>query len=103
MQLALVISLAAILASLYILGLITYRLWLSAKSFKAQRSQLDQKIKLLSQPLERPIEAAKPSAQGDLAELLAKREQDKRQRLQSQERRRRKLIERLQTLDLDKR
>lgn len=103
MNLGLVISLSIVLASLYLLGLIGYRLFLSLKTFQRHQTELRQKIDLLQRPIEKEFLPAQHAGSDELAEVLAKREQFKRAQVNRAQARRHRLVERLQTLDLDKR
>lgn len=91
-----------VLGSLYALGLLVYRVLLSVRSLKVEQSTLQSKLANF-EPLEQPVEAAIPSSSLPISQVLAKREQLVRARGAKAEERRRKLIERLQTIDLDKR
>jgi hypothetical protein len=97
-----ILILVIVLGGLYALGLVGYRVLLSVRSLKTEQSVLESKLANF-EPLERPVEAATPSSSLPISQVLAKREQLVRARSAKAEERRRKLIERLQTIDLDKR
>jgi hypothetical protein len=103
MSWSLLIGLAAILGSLYWLTLVGYRLLLSLKGLKASAVPLNSALEQLANPIERQFTAAKNHTSEDLAEVLAKREQLKRAKRDSTEARRRRLVERLNQVNLDKR
>ncbi len=94
---------AAILGSLYWLGLVGYRLLLSLRSLRDASVPLQSNLEKLSDPIEREFTAAKNHTTDDLSEVLAKRKQLKRAKRDSVEDRRRRLIERLNQMNLDKR
>lgn len=97
------LGLAAIFASLYWLVLVGYRLFLSLKGLQAVAVPLNSNLKYLAEPIEREFIAAKNHTTADLAQVLAKREQLKNAKRDAVEARRRRLIERLNQVNLDKR
>jgi hypothetical protein len=97
------IGLAAIFASLYWLVLVGYRLFLSLKGLQAAAVPLNSNLALLAEPIEREFIAAKNHTTADLTEVLAKREQLKNAKRDAVEARRRRLIQRLNQMNLDKR
>jgi hypothetical protein len=103
MSWAWIIGGGAIIASLYWLVLVGYRLFLSLKGLQSAGVPLKASIELLADPLERDFKAATNTSSADLGEVLAKREQRKREKRNFQEARRRRLIERLNQMNLDKR
>lgn len=98
-----IIGIGAIVASLYWLVLVGYRLLLSLKGLQAAGVPLKASLDLLAEPIERDFTAAKNTTASDLGEVLAKREQRKRAKRDFEEARRRRLIERLNQMNLDKR
>ena len=95
--------LAVALVSLYFLGLVLYRLYLSARALKleVEKSQL-----LIAQAQEfeaLEIIPAKPSSQDQLATLRVKRRKFVRSREKKAEDRQRRLIERVRDIEIDKR
>lgn len=98
-----IVGTLAIAGSLYWLGLIGYRLYLSLKGLQAAGVPLRANVELLSNPIERDFTAAKNHTTEDLGEVLAKRKQLVRAKRDSSEERRRRLIERLNDMNLDKR
>jgi hypothetical protein len=103
MSWAWIIGTGAIVASLYWLVMVGYRLFLSLKGLQAAGVPLKASLDLLAQPLERDYTAARNTTASDLGEVLAKREQRKRAKRDFEEARRRRLIERLNQMNLDKR
>jgi len=103
MNLGLIVSLAAIFGSFYLLGLIAYRLFLSLRAFKQNQSMLQSKLDLLAQPIEREFSPATHDGEKPINQVLAKREDFKKQRRLKAEDRRRRLVQHLQSIDLDKR
>ena len=97
------ISLLLILGAIYGLALIGYRLVLSYKQLLSEIQQLKSKTESLKQVQELPFETAHFNSADELGELLAKREQYRRAKRHRAEDRRRKLIQHVQDLDLDKR
>ncbi len=98
-----ILGVAAIAGSLYWLGLVGYRLLLSLRALQAAGVPLQASLNKLSEPIEREFTAAKNHTVDDLSEVLAKREQLKKAKRDSSEDRRRRLIERLNQMNLDKR
>lgn len=94
---------AAIAGSLYWLGLVGYRLLLSLRSLKAAGLPLQANLEQLGDPIEREFTAAKNHTAEDLSEVLAKRKQLNNAKRVASEDRRRRLIERLNQMNLDKR
>jgi len=103
MSWAWIIGTFAIAGSIYWFILVGYRLFLSLKALQAAGIPLKASMDLLSDPIERDFTAAKNTTQDDLGQVLAKREQRKRAKRDSDEARRRRLIERLNQVNLDKR
>jgi hypothetical protein len=97
------IGAAAIAGSLYWFALVGYRLLLSVKGMQAAGLPLKSNLDLLAQPIEREFTAAKNHTEEDLGEVLAKRKQLINAKRDSAEDRRRRLIERLNQMNLDKR
>lgn len=97
------ISLLLILGALYALVLIGYRLVLSSKQLLGEIQVLRSKTESLKQVEELPFVTAHFNRADELGELLAKREQYRRAKRHRAEDRRRKLIQHVQDLDLDKR
>jgi hypothetical protein len=93
----------AIFASLYWLVLVGYRLFLSLKGLQAASVPLKATLEQLSDPIEREFTAAKNHSTDDLAEVLAKRKQLIKAKREASQDRRRRLIERLNQMNLDKR
>lgn len=103
MSWAWIIGSLAIAGSLYWFVLVGYRLLLSLKALQAAGVPLKASMDLLGEPIEREFTAAKNTTQDDLGQVLAKREQRKRAKRDFDEARRRRLIERLNQENLDKR
>ena len=90
-------------AAIYFAALVAYRVKLSLQEFNRQQEQLQYKLKQLEEPIEREFTKAEPSSTLPAAQVLAKRKQFLDAKEQKATERRRRLVERLQTLDLDKR
>ena len=103
MSWAWIIGSLAIAGSLYWFVLVGYRLFLSLKALQAAGVPLKASMDLLSEPIEREFTSAKNTTQDDLGQVLAKREQRKRAKREFDEARRRRLNERLNQVNLDKR
>lgn len=103
MRPAWLIGIAIVLAALYFAGLVGYRLLLSLRSLQSEQQKLQVNLKQLEEPIEREFSKATPSNSQPAAQVLAKRKHflDAKERRAAE--RRRRLVERLQTLDLDKR
>ena len=94
---------AAIVGSLYWFVLVGYRLYLSLRSLQQAGLPLKSNMELLAQPIEREFSSAENTTSDDLGEVLAKRKQLLKAKRDSSEDRRRRLIERLNQMNLDKR
>jgi hypothetical protein len=103
MSLVEIVGALAIAASLYWLGLVGYRLFLSLKGLQAAGVPLQAKLEQLADPIEREFTAAKNHTADDLGEVLAKRKQLVKAKRDSSQERRRRLIERLDQMSSDKR
>lgn len=90
-------------AAIYFAALVAYRVKLSLQDFNRQQEQLQYNLKQLEEPIEREFTKAEPSSTLPAAQVLAKRKQFLDAKEQKATERRRRLVERLQTLDLDKR
>lgn len=97
------IGIAIVLAALYLAGLVGYRLLLSLRAFQAEQAKLQAQLKQLEEPIEREFNKATPSTSQPAFEVLAKREQFLGAKRRRATERRRRLIQRLQNPDLDKR
>ncbi len=98
-----IVGVLAIAGSLYWLGLVGYRLFLSLKGLQAAGVPLQANLEQLADPIERDFTAAKNHTTEDLGEVLAKRKQLLKAKRDSAEERRRRLIARLDQLNSDKR
>ena len=98
-----IIGALAIAGALYWLTLVGYRLFLSLKGLQAAGAPLKANLESLAEPIERDFTAAKNHTAGDLGEVLAKRKQLLNAKRDASEERRRRLIERLNQVNLDKR
>lgn len=94
---------ALIGGSLYWFALVGYRLYLSLRGLKIAGVPLKSTLDQLSEPIERDFAPAKNHTTEDLSQVLAKRKQLKRAKQDAAETRRRRLIERLNEMNLDKR
>lgn len=103
MQIGSYISLALVLGAIYFLGQVGYRLSLSVRKLKQNQAKLDQNLKLLEQPIERAFAKAEPSSSKNPLEVIQQRQRFLRAREHRVNERRRRLIQRLQTGNLDKR
>ncbi len=98
-----IVGALAIAGSLYWLGLVGYRLFLSLKGLQAAGVPLQANLEQLADPIEREFTAAKNHTTEDLGEVLAKRKQLLKAKRDSAEERRRRLIARVDQLNSDKR
>ena len=89
--------------SLYLLGLVCYRLYLNVKSLKAELSRSEALAVQLQQFEAIEIEPAKPHDQTDLAKVLLNRRSFERDRAQKREARQRRLVQRISEIEIDKR
>ena len=95
--------LAVALAGTYALGLIGYRLLVSAKELKHELARAESLVDELKQVELEAIERSKPSSGDDFEQLLVNRELLKRARRLRAEQRKRRLIERISSIEVDKR
>lgn len=95
--------LAVSLAGIYALGLIGYRLLVSAKELKHELARAESLVDELKQVELEAIERSKPSSGDDFEQLLVNRELLKRARRLRAEQRKRRLIERISSIEVDKR
>ena len=95
--------LAVSLAGIYALGLIGYRLLVSAKELKHELARAESLVDELKQVELEAIERSKPSSGNDFEQLLVNRELLKRARRLRAEQRKRRLIERISSIEVDKR
>ena len=95
--------LAVTLVSLYLLGLVLYRLYLNARTLKLEVEKSQLLIAQAQEFEELEITPAKPSSQDQLATLQVKRRKFVRSREKKAEDRQRRLIERVRDIEIDKR
>ena len=95
--------LAVSLAGIYALGLIGYRLLVSAKQLKLELARAESLVDELKQVELEAIERSRPSSGDDFDQLLVNRELLKRARRLRAEQRKRRLIERISSIEVDKR
>lgn len=95
--------LAVSLAGIYALGLIGYRLLVSAKELKHELARAESLVDELKQVELEAIQRSKPSSGDDFEQLLVNRELLKRARRLRAEQRKRRLIERISSIEVDKR
>lgn len=91
------------LISLYLLGLVIYRLVLNAKALKAEIDQAQRLIAAAQDFEELAIEPATASTQQQLGKLLANRRSFVRAREKKAEDEQRRLVERVRDIETDKR
>jgi len=91
------------LACLYALALIGYRLLVSTRKLKTEVTRAEGLIDQLQQIEYEQIQRSKPSSGAEFEQLLVNRELLKRSRRQRAEQRKRRLIERISSIEVDKR
>jgi len=91
------------LLGIYLIGLIGYRLLISTKKLRQEVARADQLISELKNVEHLAVEFSWPSTGAELEELLINRELLKRARRHRAEARKRKLIERISSIEVDKR
>jgi len=91
------------LLGIYLIGLIGYRLLISTKKLRQEVARADQLISELKNVEHLAVEFSRPSKGAELEELLINRELLKRARRHRAEARKRKLIERISSIEVDKR
>lgn len=97
------IVLLLVLSGLYILGLAVYRLSLDAKKLLAEAAKLGELLATLKNVAEVEIVPATPSSRSNYVQLVTERVWLKRKRLQASRARERRLMQRIRSIDLDKR
>lgn len=91
------------LLSLYLLGLVGYRLYLNIKGLKAELARSQSLVEQLQQLEALEIVPATPHGQNDLAKALLNRRGFERDRAQKREARQRRLVQRISEIEIDKR
>ena len=91
------------LLSLYLLGLVLYRLGLNAKALKGEIDKAQGLISEAQQFEELEITPATPAQQEDLGKLMMKRRKFVSEREKKAEDRQRRLVQRIRDIEIDKR
>lgn len=94
---------AVLLGALYFLGLTGYRIFLATKKLSSEIARSERMISELTSVETPPIPIVRPNTGDQYLELLANREQLKSSRRKQAEARKRKLIERISSIEVDKR
>lgn len=98
-----ILQLVVLVGGLYYLGLILFRIKLSADSLKAQRARLISNIEeIRNAEYEAPI-AAETTSGGELGEILRKRLETSKAKAKKAEETKRRLIKHLDSMQLDER
>ncbi len=97
------IVLLVVLSGLYILGLIVYRLSQDAKKLLTEAAKLRELLATLQNAAEVEIAPATPSPRSSYVQLVTERAWLKRKRLLASRARERRLMQRIRSIDLDKR
>lgn len=97
------IVLVVVISGLYVLGLAVFRLSLDAKNLLVEAGKLRGLLATLKNAAEVEIIPATPSLSSDYVQLVTKRAWLKRKRLLASQARERRLIQRIRSIDLDKR
>ena len=95
--------LAISLIGLYAIGLIGYRIMLATKKLRTEVARAEGLIDELQNVEYQTAELAKPTSGDDFEQALVNREQLKRSRAKKAEERKRRLIERISSIEVDKR
>lgn len=95
--------LAIALLGLYAIGLIGYRLLLATKKLRAEVVRAESLIDQLQQVEYQTVEPARPISGAGFEQALVNRELLKRARAKKAEARKRRLIERISSIEVDKR
>jgi hypothetical protein len=91
------------LASLYLLGLVIYRVFLNVKALKVEIDKAQQLISESQRFDELPIAPATPSSQAQLDDLLVKRRSFLSNREKKAQDEQRRLVQRIRDIEIDKR
>ncbi|MEY4990726.1 MAG: hypothetical protein RIS08_952 [Actinomycetota bacterium] len=91
-----------IAAAMYVLSLAGYRLWLALKTLRAEVSGLNGKLAEFG-PDEVVIQPASPVFAEDLPRLLSQRRAMEKRKAQEREERRRRLVARISSINIDRR
>lgn len=97
------VLLATSTAGLYALGLIGYRLLLSARTLNKEADQARRLMAEVQEFDELPLSRAKPSTGSDLGKLLLERHRLNASKDKRAEERRRRLIQGIREIEIDKR
>jgi PIN domain nuclease of toxin-antitoxin system len=97
------ILLSVVVTGLYVLAMTIYRLSLDARKLLAEANKLSELLASLQNAAEVEIIPATPSSAADYVQLVTKRAALKRKRLLVAQARERRLIERIGSIDVDKR
>jgi hypothetical protein len=95
--------LAISLIGLYAIGLIGYRIMLATKKLRTEVARAEGLIDELQNVEYQTVELAKPTSGDDFEQALVNREQLKLSRAKKAEERKRRLIERISSIEVDKR
>lgn len=90
------------LLGLYLLGLVAYRVYLNTQSLKQNILKARGLIAEAQQFEELAVEPAIPSSSQELSEVLQTRKRLLRRKLERQEARQRRLVERISEIEIDK-
>jgi hypothetical protein len=97
------VLLGVTLLSLYLLGLVSYRLFLNAKALKSHVDTAKSLVAEAQRFDELPISAASPSSADDLGPLLVERRALLRAKEERASQRQRRLVQRIRDIEIDKR
>lgn len=97
------VLLAIGLAAIYFLALVGYRIFLATKKLSSEIARIEHMISELNSVETPPIPVVRPNTGDQYLELLANRELLKSARRKQAEARKRKLIERISSIEVDKR
>lgn len=96
------LAIVLVAASLYAVGLLSYRLCLSLRRLRSLTSETEAKLQAFSAP-ELEISPAVPSQGADLSEIVMQRRRLLAQKRERARQRERRLIARISSIQIDKR
>lgn len=91
-----------IAGAIYLLALAGYRLWLATKTLRSEVSELNGKLSTFG-PDDIELKAATPVFAEDLPRLLSERRAMEKRKAQEREERKRRLVARISSINIDRR
>ena len=96
------VNILLIAGAIYLLALSGYRLWLAGKALKSEVAELNEKLSTFG-PDEIELKPASPVFAEDLPRLLSERRAMEKRKAQEREERKRRLMARISSINIDRR